>query len=78
MATAIRGHIAKGIIPRASEKCIKDAMALIYLMHEVLARDFEQFELPEWKLECFKKGILLIATQPSQIYWVLLKNLRTS
>ena len=53
-------------------------MALIYLMHKVLAKKFEQFELPEWKCECFKKGMLLMATQPSQIYWVLLKNLRTS
>ena len=53
-------------------------MALIYLMHKVLAKNFEQFELPEWKFECFKKGMLLMATEPSQIYWVHLKNLITS
>ena len=53
-------------------------MALIYLMHKVLAKTFEQFELLEWKFECFKKGMLLLVTQPSHIYWVHWKNLITS
>ena len=42
-------HVASGLYLE-SEKLIKRAMTLIYLIHEVLGRIYEQIELPEWKI----------------------------
>jgi hypothetical protein len=30
-------------------------MTLIYLIHEVWGIIYEQIELPEWKIQCFKE-----------------------